>query len=39
VTVLKEVDRLVAFGASVLRTDAGHHVLLCDPEGNEFCVA
>jgi hypothetical protein len=38
-TVLTEVDRLVAIGASVLWTDAGHHVVLADPEGNEFCVA
>ena len=26
-------------GASVLRVDGTHHVVLADPEGNEFCVA
>ena len=38
-----EVARLVAVGATVLRRDDGRagvldHVVLADPEGNEFCV-
>jgi hypothetical protein len=36
-----EVARLVGLGASILRTvrELGtHHVVLADPEGNEFCV-
>jgi hypothetical protein len=34
-----EVERLVDIGATILRTEPGHHVVLADPEGNEFCVA
>jgi Glyoxalase-like domain len=36
-----EVVRLVALGATQLRTviePGTHHVVLADPEGNEFCV-
>jgi hypothetical protein len=37
-----EVDRLVAAGATVLRRDENRgeldHVVMADPEGNEFCV-
>jgi hypothetical protein len=34
-----EVDRLTEAGASILVTFEGHHVVMADPEGNEFCVA
>lgn len=34
-----EADRLVRLGGRVLAEFAGHHVVMCDPEGNEFCVA
>ncbi|MFJ6623234.1 VOC family protein [Kitasatospora sp. NPDC091335] len=34
-----ESARLVAAGGSVLETFEGHHVVMADPEGNEFCVA
>lgn len=37
--VQEETERLVAAGATVLAEDRGHHVVLTDPEGNEFCVA
>lgn len=37
--VTDEVARLLAFGAVVLHEFAGHHVVVTDPEGNEFCVA
>jgi hypothetical protein len=30
---------LRAAGGSVLATFEGHHVVMADPEGNEFCVA
>jgi hypothetical protein len=33
------VERLVAAGGSVVRTDGHDHVVMADPEGNEFCVA
>lgn len=40
-----EVDRLVALGATVTTEHNGtfgpypeHHVVMADPEGNEFCV-
>ena len=36
--VTAEVERLTAAGATVLRADDGHHVVMADPEGNEFCV-
>ena len=37
--VTAEVTRLSAVGAVALHTFAGHHVVMADPEGNEFCVA
>ncbi len=38
-TILREVDRLAAAGATEVRRDGDHHVVMADPEGNEFCVA
>jgi hypothetical protein len=38
-TITSEVDRLTAAGATVLQPFPGHHVVMADPEGNEFCVA
>ena len=37
--ITKEVDRLTAAGATVLQPFPAHHVVMADPEGNEFCVA
>jgi hypothetical protein len=37
--IAKEVDRLAAAGATVLQPFPGHHVVMADPEGNEFCVS
>ena len=37
--ITNEVDRLAAAGATVLRRFPSHHVVMTDPEGNEFCVA
>ncbi|WP_371477353.1 VOC family protein [Kitasatospora sp. NBC_00315] len=34
-----ESERLVRAGGRVLEEFDGHHVLMADPEGNEFCVA
>jgi len=34
--VMTEVARL---GAATLQEFTGHHVVMADPEGNEFCVA
>lgn len=34
-----ESERLVKAGGSVLEEFDGHHVVMADPEGNEFCVA
>jgi hypothetical protein len=34
-----EAARLVQAGGSVLEEFEGHHILMADPEGNEFCVA
>ena len=34
-----KVDELVRAGGRVLATFEGHHVVMADPEGNEFCVA
>jgi hypothetical protein len=34
-----EVARLVGAGGRVLERFDGHHVMMADPEGNEFCVA
>lgn len=36
--ILAKVDQLVAAGATVLSTSVGHHVVMAEPEGNEFCV-
>jgi len=33
-----KVEELVAAGGRVLAAFDGHHVVLADPEGNEFCV-
>lgn len=38
-TILREVERLLRAGASELERFEGHHVIMADPEGNEFCVA
>lgn len=36
------VERLTAAGATVVREDEwqgrSHHVVMADPEGNEFCL-
>ena len=37
--ITEKADELRAAGASVLREFQGHHVVMSDPEGNEFCVA
>ena len=37
--ILAKADELVAAGGRVLATFEGHHVVMADPEGNEFCVA
>ncbi|MFC3381695.1 VOC family protein [Couchioplanes caeruleus subsp. azureus] len=37
--ILAKVRELVAAGGRVLATFEGHHVVMADPEGNEFCVA
>ncbi|SNY43945.1 VOC family protein [Paractinoplanes atraurantiacus] len=37
--VLAKVDELKKAGGAVLATFDGHHVVMADPEGNEFCVA
>jgi hypothetical protein len=34
-----ESERLVKAGGSALEEFAGHHIVMADPEGNEFCVA
>ncbi|GAA4624078.1 VOC family protein [Actinoallomurus vinaceus] len=34
-----EAARLVRAGGSVLEEFEGHHIVMADPEGNEFCVA
>ncbi|MBZ6093509.1 VOC family protein [Streptomyces olivaceus] len=34
-----ESERLVRAGGTVLEKFDGHHVVMADPEGNEFCVA
>ncbi|MGW7261935.1 VOC family protein [Streptomyces sp. NPDC054842] len=36
--ITAESERLVGAGATVLEVFDGHHVVLADPEGNEFCV-
>jgi len=35
---LAEARRLVDAGARVLEEADGHHVVMADPEGNEFCL-
>jgi len=37
--IVDEVARLTAAGAVALQEFPGHHVVMADPEGNEFCVA
>ncbi|APY84981.1 VOC family protein [Streptomyces alfalfae] len=37
--VKAESERLVAAGGGVLAEITGHHIVMADPEGNEFCVA
>ncbi|MFD9689711.1 VOC family protein [Kitasatospora sp. NPDC059146] len=37
--VTAEAARLAAAGGRVLAEADGHHVVMADPEGNEFCVA
>jgi hypothetical protein len=37
--ITDEVARLVDAGGAVLDVFEGHHVVMSDPEGNEFCVA
>ncbi|MFI5666602.1 VOC family protein [Streptomyces sp. NPDC051704] len=34
-----EAERLVRAGGTVLEEYDGHHVVMADPDGNEFCVA
>ncbi|MEU5401010.1 VOC family protein [Streptomyces sp. NPDC005963] len=34
-----EASRLVSAGAKVLREVEGQHMVMADPEGNEFCVS
>jgi hypothetical protein len=34
-----KADELVTTGGRVLATFDGHHVVMADPEANEFCVA
>jgi catechol 2,3-dioxygenase-like lactoylglutathione lyase family enzyme len=36
--ITEAVDQLTAAGATALREFSGHHVVMADPEGNEFCV-
>ncbi|MFF7362773.1 VOC family protein [Streptomyces sp. NPDC008125] len=37
--IMAEAVRLVAAGGVVREEFTGHHLVLADPEGNEFCVA
>jgi hypothetical protein len=37
--IRETVERLTAAGATTVATFDGHHVVMADPEGNEFCVA
>ena len=37
--VVAEAARLEAAGAATLEVFEWHHVVMADPEGNEFCVA
>ncbi len=36
--ITETVQRLTAAGGRALRDVDGHHVIMADPEGNEFCV-
>ncbi|XVU30164.1 VOC family protein [Actinoplanes sp. CA-054009] len=36
--VRAKVDELVAAGGTVQAVFDGHHVVMADPEGNEFCI-
>lgn len=36
--ITAEVHRLTAAGATALYEFDRHHVVMADPEGNEFCV-
>jgi predicted enzyme related to lactoylglutathione lyase len=36
--VTEAVGRLTAAGGRSLREFPGHHVVMADPEGNEFCL-
>nr|WP_168801514.1 VOC family protein [Glycomyces buryatensis] len=33
-----EAERLTEAGATKLAEETRHHVVMADPEGNEFCV-
>ncbi|MFD3651987.1 VOC family protein [Streptomyces sp. NPDC058620] len=37
--ITRESERLVKAGGNVLEVFDGHHMVMADPEGNEFCVA
>ena len=37
--IVARASALTAAGATVVREFEGHHIVLQDPEGNEFCVA
>ncbi|MEV4611258.1 VOC family protein [Kitasatospora sp. NPDC049258] len=37
--ITAESERLVRAGGAVLEVFDGHHIVMVDPEGNEFCVA
>lgn len=37
--IRSESERLVRAGGTILEECDGHHVVMADPEGNEFCVA
>jgi predicted enzyme related to lactoylglutathione lyase len=37
--IVEELERLTSAGGTALQEFAGHHVVMADPEGNEFCVA
>jgi hypothetical protein len=34
-----EAERLVGAGGRILTEVEGHHIVMADPEGNEYCVA
>lgn len=38
VRIKSEAERLVRAGGTMLETFDGHHIVMADPEGNEFCV-